>query len=180
MDIRCARCGTNAVPAGHEDARAFYQCEKCNRVWVMHLAAAAATSARTSAPSMRVLVVDDADSLVSLIEMWLEDEGYDVMTATSGRQALEAVRAQDLDIVLLDLVLPPPDGLTVCREIRRRPQPPEIILMTGVSDPVRLHEAEGAGIFTLLHKPLTQDMVLDAMSRARRYRWSNAPRVPIS
>src|SRR4051812_4860301 len=93
MDIRCARCGTNAVPAGHEDARAFYQCEKCNRVWVMHLAAAAATSARTSAPSMRVLVVDDADSLVSLIEMWLEDEGYDVLTPPlAGRRSRPSAR----------------------------------------------------------------------------------------
>jgi CheY-like chemotaxis protein len=147
---------------------------------MMHLAAAALTTARSQAPSMRVLVVDDADSLVSLLEMWLEDEGYDVATATSGRQAIEAVRSQDLDIVLLDLVLPPPDGLTVCREIRQRPHPPEIILMTGISDPVRLREAEGAGIFTLLHKPLTQDMVLDAMSRARRHRWANAPRASVS
>jgi len=56
MDIRCARCGTTAVPAGHEDARAFYQCEKCNRVWMLHLTAAVAT--RDRAPSTRVLVVD--------------------------------------------------------------------------------------------------------------------------
>ena len=178
MDIRCARCGTMAVPAGHEDARAFYQCEKCHRVWMMHLTAA--TMGRTTAPATRVLVVDDADSLVGLIEMWLEDEGYDVMTATSGRQALEAVRTVDLDIVLLDLVLPPPDGLTVSREIRRRPRPPEIILMTGVTDPLRLHEAAQAGIFTLLRKPLTQGMVLDAVSRARRHRWATAPLTTIS
>ena len=178
MDVRCARCGTTAVPAGHEDARAFYQCEKCNRVWMMHLTAA--TAIRDRAPSTRVLVVDDANSLVSLIEMWLEDEGYDVATATSGRQALEAIRSQDFDIVLVDLILPPPDGLTVCREARQRPRGPEIIVMTGTSDPQRLHEAETSGIFMLLHKPLTQDMVLDAVSRARRHRWSKAPRVSIS
>jgi hypothetical protein len=87
MDIRCARCGVLAVPAGHEDARAFYQCEKCNRVWMVHLTAG--TSGRSRVPPIRVLVVDDSDQLVSLIEMWLEDEGYDVVTATSGRQALE-------------------------------------------------------------------------------------------
>ena len=122
MDIRCARCGTTAVPAGHEDARAFYQCEKCNRVWMLHLTAAVAT--RDRAPSTRVLVVDDADSLVALIEMWLEDDGYDVVTATSGRQALEALRSQDFDILLVDLILPPPDGLTVAREARMRPRGP--------------------------------------------------------
>jgi len=178
MDIRCARCGTTAVPAGHEDARAFYQCEKCNRVWMLHLTAAVAT--RDRAPSTRVLVVDDADSLVALIEMWLEDDGYDVVTATSGRQALEALRSQDFDILLVDLILPPPDGLTVAREARMRPRGPEIIIMTGMSDPLRLHDAANSGIFTLLQKPLTQDMVLDAVSRARRHRWSKAPRVSVS
>ena len=144
----------------------------------MHLTAVNAV--RDRAPAVRVLVVDDADALVSLIQMWLEDEGYDVVTATSGRQALEAVRSQDFDIVLLDLILPPPDGLTICREARKRPRGPEIIVMTGTSDPQRLHEAETSGIFMLLHKPLTQDMVLDAVSRARRHRWATAPRVSIS
>ena len=52
--------------------------------------------------------------------------------------------------------------------------------MTGMSDPLRLHDAANSGIFTLLQKPLTQDMVLDAVSRARRHRWSKAPRVSVS
>ena len=168
MDIRCARCGIPAVPAGHEDARAFYQCEKCNRVWMVHLTAG--TSGRTRVPPARVLVVDDSDQLVSLIEMWLEDEGYDVVTATSGRQALELALAHRPDIVLLDLVIPPPDGLTVCERLRRSPHPPVVILMTGVMDPLRLERAEECGVFLLLHKPLSQDTVLDAISRARRHR----------
>lgn len=174
MDIRCARCGTTALPAGHEDARAFYQCETCQRVWMVHLTAGVV--GRTQAPSTRVLVVDDADPLVALIEMWLEDEGYEVVTATSGRQAIELIQSQDLDIVLLDLIIPPPDGFAICNTLRRRAQPPEIIVMTGMSDPIRLHEAEDAGIFALLHKPLTQESVLDAVSRARRHRWATAGR----
>lgn len=169
MDIRCPRCGIAAVPAGHEDARAFYQCEKCNRVWMVHLTAG--TSGRSRVPRARVLVVDDSDQLVSLIEMWLEDEGYDVVTATSGRQAIESAAACRPDIVLLDLVIPPPDGLTVCERLRHQPQPPLVILMTGVMDPVRLQRAEECGIFLLLHKPLLQETVLDAVSRARRQRW---------
>jgi DNA-binding response OmpR family regulator len=172
MDIRCARCGTAAVPAGHEDARAFYQCEKCNRVWMVHLTAG--TSGRSRVPPVRVLVVDDSDQLVSLIEMWLEDERYDVVTATSGRQALEAAAAHRPDIVLLDLVIPPPDGLAVCARLRSQQQPPVIILMTGVTDPARLYRVEETGAFLLLHKPLSQEMVLDAVSRARRQRWTEA------
>ena len=172
MDIRCARCGVSAVPAGHEDARAFYQCEKCNRVWMVHLTAG--TSGRSHAPRVRVLVVDDSDQLVSLIEMWLEDEGYDVATATSGRQALESAAAFGPDIVLLDLVIPQPDGLAVCERLRRQPQPPVVIVMTGVMDPIRLLRVEECGVFLLLHKPLSQETVLDAVSRARRQRWGQA------
>jgi CheY-like chemotaxis protein len=170
MDIRCARCGTTASPAGHEDARAFYQCEKCNRVWMVHLAAA--TTGRTEAHN-RVLVVDDEHSLVSLIAMWLEDDGYDVATATSGHQALESVAANDPDIVLLDLIIPQPDGFTLCNALLRRQDPPEVIVMTGLTDPVRLHEVEAAGIFGILFKPLTQEGVLDVVSRARRRRWES-------
>lgn len=166
MDIRCARCGTTATPAGHEDARAFYQCEKCNRVWMVHLTAG--TSGHAQSPQTRVLVVDDSDPLLALVEMWLEDEGYAVVTATSGREALEAIATHDPEIVVLDLVIPPPDGLALVHVLRGRPHPPEIIVMTGTSDPVRLREVQGAGIFTLLHKPLTQEGVLDAVSRARR------------
>ena len=158
-----------AVPAGHEDARAFYQCEKCNRVWMIHLTAG--TYGRSQTPQTRVLVVDDADMLVTLIETWLEDDGYDVATATSGRQALDALDTHDPEIVLLDLILPPPDGFTLCEVMRRRERPPEIIVMTGLNDPLRVHELEGPHLFALLHKPLTQETVLDVVSRARRYRW---------
>ena len=172
MDIRCSRCGLPAVPAGHEDARAFYQCEKCNRVWMVHLTAG--TTGRSQVPPVRVLVVDDSDQLVSLIEMWLEDEGYDVVTATSGRLALEAAAMYHPDIVLLDLVIPQPDGLAVAERLRCQPQAPVIILMTGVPDPVRLQRVAECGVFRLLHKPLAQETVLDAVSRARRHRWTEA------
>jgi len=170
MDIRCARCGTTAVPAGHEDARAFYQCEKCNRVWMVHLSVA--TTGRTEART-RVLIVDDESSLVSLTEMWLEDEGYAVATATSGRQALESIAANDPDIVLLDLIIPPPDGFALCNVLLARANPPQIIVMTGLTDPVRLHEVESSGICSILFKPLTQEAILDAVSRARRRRWND-------
>jgi CheY-like chemotaxis protein len=123
-------------------------------------------------PAARVLVVDDSDQLVSLIEMWLEDEGYDVVTAASGREALESAAACRPDIVLLDLVIPAPDGLVVCERLRQQAHPPVIVLMTGVTEPARLRRADECGTFLLLQKPLTQQTVLDAMSRARRQRWS--------
>ena len=64
------------------------------------------------------------------------------------------------------------DGLVVCERIRQQAHPPVIVLMTGVTEPARLRRADECGTFLLLQKPLTQQTVLDAMSRARRQRWS--------
>jgi len=177
MTMVCPRCGNPAHAAGHEDARAFFQCETCNRVWMVHLTAA--TSGRPQAPRTRVLVVDDSDQLVGLVGMWLEDEGYDVITATSGSQALENSSIHHPDVVLLDLIIPAPDGFAVCQALRRHARAPEIVLMTGLSDPARLRRAEDLGVFALLHKPLMQESVLDVVSRASRRRWSESPAAAI-
>ena len=89
MDIFCPRCGTPAVPAGHEDARAFYRCENCHRVWMSHLTDGTAGRIPGRKPT-RVLVVDDSDQLLALVSAWLEDEGYAVATATTGTRAMQA------------------------------------------------------------------------------------------
>lgn len=170
MDILCARCGTPATPAGHEDARAFFRCEFCNRVWMTYLIAGASDRADGAMPT-RVLVVDDSDQLVELVSAWLEDEGYLVATATSGARAIAAASASPPDVVLLDLILPPPDGFALCRTLRRGAHPPSIIVMTGMTDAVRLRQIDGLGVFAVLHKPLLQETVLDSVSRARRRRW---------
>lgn len=163
MDILCPRCGIPATPAGHEDGRAFYRCEICNRIWMTDLAAD--TPVRRG--RARVLVVDDSDQLVALVTAWLEDEGYLVTTATTGAHAIAAATAEAPDIVLLDLILPPPDGFTLCRLLRAIPRPPVVVVMTGVMDATRLRELDGLGVCKVLQKPLTEDAVLDAVSRAR-------------
>lgn len=173
MDILCPRCGTSATPAGHEDGRAFFRCEICNRVWMTDLTIAA-THRSQGAPT-RVLVVDDSDQLVELVAAWLEDDGYLVATATTGARAIEAAVAEMPDVVLLDLILPPPDGFTVCRVLQNHQRPPVVIVMTGVSDVTRLRQLDGLGAFAILQKPLTQEVVLDAVSRARRRRWEDTP-----
>lgn len=170
MDILCPRCGAPATPAGHEDARAIYQCELCKRVWMTYLAAGATAPADGSAPT-RVLVVDDSDQLAELVGAWLEDEGYLVDTATSGSRAIATAASSPPDVVLLDLILPPPDGFALCELLRRGPRPPAIIVMTGMNDSVRLRGIDGLGVFAVLHKPLLQETVLDAVSRARKRRW---------
>src|SRR3954469_19118284 len=108
MDI-CPRCGGDALFAGHEDARTFYQCQKCKRVWTTMVA----PSDEGSQPPVRVLVADDSDLLVGLTAAWLEEAGFAVLTATTGQQALDVAAAHHPDVVVLDLIMPQPDGFEV-------------------------------------------------------------------
>jgi CheY-like chemotaxis protein len=166
---RCPRCGAPAVFAGYEDARTYFQCEKCKRVWTTEVSAPVATPANQV--PLRVLVADDSDALAGLVAMWLRDEGYSVATATSGRQALDVAALHRPEVALLDVVMPPPDGIAVCEELQRRAPTIEVILMTGVSDPMRLQRARELCIGGVLRKPLTSDSVLAAVASAgKRYR----------
>ena len=69
----------------------------------------------------RVLVADDDPGVVGLIQAVLKDEGYEVLTATDGEEALALARSHNPDVVLLDVMMPRLDGLEVCRRLRDNP-----------------------------------------------------------
>jgi len=115
--------------------------------------------------SVRILVVDDSDELRGLIAAWLEDEGYAVVTAGSGREALDAAAVYYPDIVVLDLVIPPPDGFEVCEALRNQ-LAPQVILMTGLSDPDHVRRALELGVVSLLRKPFIRESLVDAVAIA--------------
>ena len=127
---------------------------------------------------VRVLVADDSDLMVGLVAAWLEDEGYTVVTATNGRQALDSAAVHAPDVVLLDLIMPQPDGFEVCEKLARLPHPPEVILMTGVSDARHLGRAMDLQAATLLRKPLEAESLVAAVHSAARRR--NRPRPHVS
>jgi DNA-binding response OmpR family regulator len=85
--------------------------------------------------SARILLVDDEQSIQTLLSYPLRKEGYDVVQATDGRQALERFDEQPFDLVVLDLMLPKIDGLEVCRRLRSRSSVP-IIMLTAKSEEI--------------------------------------------
>src|SRR5580704_12737203 len=85
--------------------------------------------------SARILLVDDEQSIQALLSYPLRKEGYDVVQATDGRQALERFDEQPFDLVVLDLMLPKIDGLEVCRRLRSRSSVP-IIMLTAKSEEI--------------------------------------------
>ena len=80
----------------------------------------------TAAP--RILLVDDELSVQKLLAYPLRKEGYDVIPALDGREALERLRDNNFDLVVLDVMLPRMDGFDVCRAIRSRSTVPIIML----------------------------------------------------
>jgi DNA-binding response OmpR family regulator len=83
---------------------------------------------RLSATAPRILLVDDELSVQKLLTYPLRKEGYDVIPALDGREALERLRDDNFDLVVLDVMLPRMDGFDVCRAIRSRSTVPIIML----------------------------------------------------
>ena len=83
----------------------------------------------------RILLVDDEQSIQTLLSYPLRRDGYDVVQATDGHQALERFEEQPFDLVVLDLMLPKIDGLEVCRRLRSR-SPVPIIMLTAKSEEI--------------------------------------------
>ena len=87
---------------------------------------------------MKILVVDDEETMVRSLSTLLAEEGYEVTVAMNGAQALEAARTERPDLILLDVMLPGIDGMEVCRQIRTWSTVPIIMLTakTGEVDKV--------------------------------------------
>ena len=85
-----------------------------------------------------VLVVDDDHKIVELVQLYLEKDGYRVLVAYDGLEALELARRKRPDLVLLDLLLPDLDGLDVCRILRAESNIPIIMLTARTTEDDRL------------------------------------------
>ncbi|MCW2953358.1 MAG: two component transcriptional regulator, winged helix family [Conexibacter sp.] len=85
--------------------------------------------------STRILLVDDEQSIQTLLSYPLRKDGYEVVQATDGREALERFDERPFDLVVLDVMLPKLDGLEVCRRLRSRSAVP-IIMLTAKSEEI--------------------------------------------
>src|SRR3954466_15540791 len=80
------------------------------------------------AQAPRILLVDDEHAVQKLLAFPLRKDGYDVVPATTGQEALERLRDGEFDLVVLDVMLPQVDGFEVCRALRARSSVPIIML----------------------------------------------------
>jgi adenylate cyclase len=120
----------------------------------------------------RILVVDDVPANVRLLEAVLEPRGYDVVTATDGDHALGLVESSKPDLVLLDVMMPDPDGYEVCRRLREDDETAvlPVIMVTASTD--EKTKAIQAGADDMIAKPFSHDELLTrirSLLRIKRY-----------
>jgi two-component system KDP operon response regulator KdpE len=115
----------------------------------------------------RILIVDDEPNIVAAIQPLLRGRGYEVMSAISGRGALEAAQRESPDVIVLDLGLPDMDGVEVCRLLREDRGTPIIILSArgAEADKVR---ALDAGADDYVTKPFGPEELLARIRAALR------------
>lgn len=126
---------------------------------------------------MRVLVVEDERKISTYLKRGLEEQGYAVDTAFTGREALDWAEAAPYDMIILDILLPEMDGLTVCRELRKNDNRTPILILTArdaVDDRVN---GLDAGADDYLVKPFALKELL-ARLRAMSRRKADTPKSP--
>ncbi len=103
---------------------------------------------------MKILVVDDEARIRDLIKKYAIFEGFEVVEAENGMQAVEIARRQDFDLIILDVMMPELDGFSACREIRKASQTPVIMLSARGEEYDRIHGFE-LGVDDYVVKPFS-------------------------
>ena len=81
--------------------------------------------------SSKILIADDDDRIREIVRIYLEADGFEVYQAEDGSSAIEMVRKDKLDLIILDLMMPGSDGWTVCKILRKETKIPIIMLPRG-------------------------------------------------
>ena len=116
-----------------------------------------------------ILVCDDDKDIVAAIKIYLESEGYGVITAYDGKEALEKLSAEDVHLVLMDIMMPVMDGISAMVEIRRRSNVP-VILLTAKSEDTDKVLGLNVGADDYITKPFNVvEMLARVRSQLRRY-----------
>jgi DNA-binding response OmpR family regulator len=127
---------------------------------------------------MRILLVEDERKISAYVKRGLEESGYAVDPAYTGREALDWAESAPYDLIILDILLPELDGLSVCRELRRRGDRTPVLMLTARDDVDDRVAGLDAGADDYLVKPFALRELLARM-RALTRRAGEIPKSPI-
>ena len=105
----------------------------------------------------KILIVDDEPSIIVPVQFLMEQNGYDVLVAFSGEEAMEIIAEKEVDLILLDIMLPVIDGFEVCQRVRENPQwnKIKIILLTALGSDANMEKGIALGADAYITKPFS-------------------------
>ena len=113
----------------------------------------------------KILVIDDEQSIRSLLDTLLRRKGYDVVLADSGRKGIELFRREHPDVIVLDLKMPEMDGLTVLRQIRTLDPKKPVIILTGAGTAEAEQQIRALGVTEYVEKEFSMHLLGDSLKR---------------
>ena len=117
----------------------------------------------------RILICDDEKDIVSALTIYLQAEGYETVPAYNGREALEILRGQEVQLVLLDVMMPEMDGISALSKIRQESNVP-VILLTAKSEDTDKVLGLNVGADDYVTKPFNPvELIARVRSQLRRY-----------
>jgi len=114
----------------------------------------------------KVLIVDDEPSSLELLDVYLSEKGYEISCAVDGRECLTKVADFDPQVIVLDVRLPDASGLEILKELKKRKNPPHVIIVTAFHDMETTIRAMKFGAFEYIPKPIDVDDLEAAIKRA--------------
>ena len=103
-------------------------------------------------PAKRILLVDDEPELLKAMRIRLTSWGYDVLTAANGKEAIQLVKKEVPDAIILDIMMPDLDGVETLRRIRRFNKKVPVIMLTAYASEEKMQNTESLGISAFIPK----------------------------
>lgn len=114
----------------------------------------------------RILIIDDEPNFLELLQLRLEANGYETIEARTGREGIDKVKSEKIDLILLDIVMPDMDGYTFLHKIKAdlETRSIPIIVVTGNPDMKEIFRIEG--VQAVIDKPLGDNVLISEVRKA--------------
>jgi len=124
--------------------------------------------------NVHILVIDDDPHMFNLIKFYLSSEPYKLVSAKNGRQALHVLQNHSFDIILLDVLMPEMDGITLIKHLKDKFDSDTIVILVTAHGPEdRLMQTLKDGVYDILQKPLTANRLKLTVRNALKYKFLN-------
>ena len=118
-----------------------------------------------------VLIIDDDEMIVESLSILLQNEGYDVLSSSNGKNGLKLLGKNRIDVVITDIIMPDKDGIETIREIKKTYRNTKIIAMSGggkIAAKEYLTFVKQLGVRHTLSKPFEKEQILSALEAVLR------------